>query len=349
MALRPLLTACVAKYAGALPAGFRGAEPSCTATTTRNQQSRLANASQPASTSANLSSKAPAVDVGKRPVSFAPDVGGTNEPAATQLPPLSAVVGDESSAKGSPGWLVASLGDVSNLFTKDAKQQFGMINNASSLCKTAVSQLTACSVASKSNGQSHFPVTVASTDHSCVMASSSSHSCSELVRSRGKHSVARLVQPLDKPDLCLFMKAAPAPTSAFGHSGVAYVDTCSDSSLIKAKKCVELGIRMRRLDGSTMHMSTACGVVSQPLVVTEPVHLQFGKGTKHEHRLVCNFVVLNDESLHYDVLLGTPVLRVLGSCICFASSTLTIMPRWWLHNDMTTDFSLPVCHCISSA
>jgi hypothetical protein len=138
------------------------------------------------------------------------------------------------------------------------------------------------------------------------------------------------------------MKAAPAPTSAFGHSGVAYVDTCSDSSLIKAKKCIELGIRMRRLDGSTMHMSTACGVVSQPLVVTEPVHLQFGKGTKHEHRLVCNFVVLNDESLHYDVLLGTPVLRVLGSCICFASNTLTIRPRWWLHNDMTTAFSLPV-------
>jgi hypothetical protein len=77
VALRPLLTACVAKYAGALPAGFRAAEPSCTATATRNQQSRLANASQPASTSANLSSKAPAVDVGKRPVSFAPDVGGT--------------------------------------------------------------------------------------------------------------------------------------------------------------------------------------------------------------------------------------------------------------------------------
>jgi hypothetical protein len=140
----------------------------------------------------------------------------------------------------------------------------------------------------------------------------------------------------------LFMKAAAAPSSAFRPGRVVYLDSCSDNSFVKRSFCEELGVRVAPMAGSTMHMSTVCGVVSRPLVVTEPMHLQLRRGTAQEHCVVGKFVVLDDNSLPYDVIVGTPFLRVLGAAIDFVTDLLTVRPRWWLHEDKVTSFTLPI-------
>eukprot|EP00775_Hariotina_reticulata_P015236 gene15236-biopygen2480 len=76
--------------------------------------------------------------------------------------------------------------------------------------------------------------------------------------------------------------------------------------------------------------------------MTEHVHLLLGKGTAHEHVVIGNFVVLDDNSLPYDVIVGTPFLRILGSAIDFVTNQLTVRPKWWLHADTATSFMLPI-------
>jgi len=71
-----------------------------------------------------------------------------------------------------------------------------------------------------------------------------------------------------------------------------------------------------------MHMKV-CGVESEPMVVIEAVHF-LGKGPAQQN--LCNFAVLDDECLPYDVIIGTPILSVLGASICFAR---------WPHHEAT--------------
>jgi hypothetical protein len=255
-----------------------------------------------------------------------------------------------ATAKRSPGLLLASLDDVSGLFNEAALRQFGMGSHESSSAKALASLLSAFS-SGQASSQACSSVSlfdcgsnsaaVSSADVKAVTAATATSS-SELVHSRGKHCVVKLVQPPGRPDLSLFFKAASASFASFRPARVVYLDSCSDNSFLKRMFCELMGIRVARMSGSTMHMSTVCGVVSKPLVVTEPVHLLLGKGTAHEHFVVGNFVVLDDDSLPYDVIIGTPLLRILGCAIDFVTNQLTVRPRWWLHDDTVTSFTLPI-------
>jgi hypothetical protein len=153
----PLMTACVAKYAGALPASFRAADvPSCSATTTRSNQNKPAGC-VPAASAAAAAPVQPAIKsvgarVSKGPVSFAPEVVADVPPVPDRVQqPSSGAAGlDSAPATGSPGWLLASLGDVSGLFNEPARRQFG-IGSVSPSSANALATLLIASSAGQAN------------------------------------------------------------------------------------------------------------------------------------------------------------------------------------------------------
>jgi hypothetical protein len=96
-------------------------------------------------------------------------------------------------------------------------------------------------------------------------------------------------------------------------------------------------------------MRTVGGVVSKPTTTTELIHLVFRKGTLQEHRVVCNAIVVDDDALPYDMILGTPVLHVLACSIDFMTDTMIIRPRFFQHGDTDTHFTCPITTTDSNA
>jgi hypothetical protein len=143
----------------------------------------------------------------------------------------------------------------------------------------------------------------------------------------------------------MFWKSASAPASAYVLLRVVFYDSCSDGNFVKASAAKACGIRTQQIGDSTMRMSTVCGVKSQPLVVTEHTHLVFGKDSPSQHTVVTNFAVLDDESLPYDMIIGTPILRLLGARMCFIDNVLTVRPHWYVRNDSSVSFDVPIVTC----
>jgi len=147
---------------------------------------------------------------------------------------------------------------------------------------------------------------------------------------KGKSSVVRLaVSPL--------IKSERASDSAFTPVRVSFVDTCADASFLTRTYCAKNGISVCTHGGSTMHMSTVMGTNSQPHTTTEALHLLVGNG-RGSSRLRFNCIVLDgDDSLAYDLIIGTPVLRAWAAEISFRYNTMTIYPSLFSRGELHSE------------
>jgi hypothetical protein len=57
---------------------------------------------------------------------------------------------------------------------------------------------------------------------------------------------------------------------------------------------------------------------------------------------VCNAIVVDDDALPYDMILGTPVLHVLACSIDFMTDTMMVRPRFFQHGDTETHYTCPI-------
>jgi hypothetical protein len=82
-------------------------------------------------------------------------------------------------------------------------------------------------------------------------------------------------------------------------------------------------------------------VFSQATIVTKPVTLVFNQGAR-ELRVHVVFLVVDNDSLPYDIILGTPVLDALGAEVDFKTESLRLFPRWYNFRDCSVSVSVPL-------
>lgn len=122
---------------------------------------------------------------------------------------------------------------------------------------------------------------------------------------------------------------------------IVFADTASDTSIVKKKVAASYGIITEELANRTVHMSTVGGVFSQATIVTKPVTLVFNQGAR-ELRVHVVFLVVDNDSLPYDIILGTPVLDALGAEVDFKTESLRLFPRWCNFRDCSVSVSVPL-------
>lgn len=157
-----------------------------------------------------------------------------------------------------------------------------------------------------------------------------------------KGGVCRLAQYEGKPQDCVFIGPSKADDSSLVLPRISFADSCADNCFMRKSFAKKHGIAFSAVEGSMMHMRAVGGVVSRPTVTTELVQLVFRRGTPQEHRIVCNFIVIDDDCLPYDVILGTPVLHVLACSLDFMTDTMVVRYRYYAHGDSSSFFTVPL-------
>jgi len=317
-----LVQACVAQYAGSLPASFRKADVPVSVFETRAQKQGKARvppgssvpaaAQSPAQSNAQPAGSPSAGRVLKGPVSFAADA----QPPPTPVVPAAAAAAVAGSSAASPaGWCLFPVGDVSAFLSDFAKQQLCVppsLSAAVTSVTSSVGESSTCMAVSSS---------VLSSRPSDLTAAVARKLAADL-KSR-KPSVLRLRTPP-------LIKSEGAPDSNFVPARITFIDTCADAAFLTSSFCANSNIRTNTHRESTMHMRTVMGVQPRPHTTTEALHLVVSNG-RQSSRLRFNCIVLDgDDSLAYDLILGTPVLLAWAADISFRSSTLTIYPKFVL-------------------
>jgi hypothetical protein len=265
--------------------------------------STVRESDQPAVQDTASTSKAP-----KPPVSFAPDLAAVYKQSIPGVPGL-------IEASVTNGFMVVPVGDVSGLLTDQARKQLGL-GDASATSSSKVQHI-----------------------NTCVSKAFATAAGSRPFGPRRKQAgVCRLLQPEGKPAACMFV-VTPEGVSQLPR--VVYADTASDCTIIKGSRARAYNVAVQELPERTVHMSTVGGVFSQPMVVTEPVTLLFNKGGR-ELRVRVSMLVADVDALPYDIILGTPLLNMLGTEIDFKSESMRIFPRYAQSGDVSVSLDVPL-------
>lgn len=314
-----VLHACVARYAGQLPVSYTTSKtPDCECMEVSTRGQAKSSAATPASSvtapTCSEPSKSSTATVHKqKPVSFAPAEPQKPSNAHTQ----------QQSSLGN-GWVVLPM---------DAARS--ALPSLFSSSQSDVSTTTAAVFTGN-----HDVMFDAAATASC-MAAAARLLDNETYRSK-KGGVCKLLQPLDRIEDCMMIAPLSRPSVRLALPDIVYADTCSDATFMRRSFAVQNGIECITAVGSMTHMRTVGGMVSKPTTTTELIHLVFRKGTPQEHRVACNAIVVDDEALPYDIILGTPVLHVLACSIDFMTETMLVRPRFFQHGDCNTQFTCPI-------
>ena len=243
----------------------------------------------------------------RQPVSFAPDLATLYRQSVPGVPGL-------IEASVSNGFLTVPLGNVSSLFTPQARSQLGLEGARPPSSSHNVTSCTTHTFATAANGQVVSP-------------------------QRRAASVCKLAQPEGRPSECMFVVS---PDGTHRLPRVVYADSASDCTIIKASVARAYGLRLQELKGRTVHMSMVGGVFSQPTIITGATPMVFGRGGR-EMRVTTNLLVVDVEALPYDIILGTPLLQAVGAEIDFKAERMRVFPRWSRFRDASVSLLVPLC------
>lgn len=377
-----VLHACVAQYAGPLPAGFtQGEAGKCNgmAVTRAQAQQQIqqgprqvsapANRPQPAAAPQRMHAPVPPVMANSSRatpsatpshISSQPSSSAGAGPSNSTIEPVVPKRGPVSFAPGLPQDPLTGISVPSAMSSRGEGKPVGCDGKGwvvlpfdatqpvvrRMLGTPAVGANPAAMLAAVFTGQAdvHYDAAAFSSLTPAPGQQAFSTTGPDFVRFRElRGGVCRLAQPEGRPQDCAFIVVErDSGSNTLALPRVTFADSCSDNCFMRRRFAVMYGIACVTAPDSMLHMRTVGGVVSKPTVTTELVLLVFRWGTSQEHHVRCNFIVIDDDALPYDIILGTPILRLLACAIDFLTDTIEIRPKYVVNGDRSTAFSLPI-------